>query len=227
MKPTPSGMGKVWAIRETGIILNTLLDKSTVNNYLYISYITTRGFRLILSLAYHYIFIFTVSMDGISAAASILGIATAGIQISIKLITFSNQVGTAPSRIRNIGNDVSLTSGVLQQLGDLMKAKISDDDDKTSIFSPSGLESTKASAEACNGIFHDLKHALERASKQIRTNSENLGGKVVLSTVERLKWPFLQPGFDDLRADLRESRETLMLILQVTTLAYSKKLAEL
>lgn len=165
-------------------------------------------------------------MDGVSAAASIIGIATAGIQISIKLITFSNQVGTAPSRIRNIGNDVSLTSGVLQQLGDLMKAKISDDE-TSSIFSPGGLQSTKASAEACDGVFRELKHALERASKQIRTNTSNLGKKVTLSKIERLKWPFLQPGFDDLRTDLRDSRETLILILQVTTLAYSKKLAEL
>lgn len=165
-------------------------------------------------------------MDAVGAAASILGIATAGIQISIKLIAFSNQVVTAPARIRNIGNDVSLTSGILKQLGDLMKAKISDDG-PTTIFSSEGLQSTKASAEICNGIFHELKSALGRASKQIRTNDGIFEGKVELSKVERLKWPFLQPGFTDLRADLRDSRETLMLILQVTTLAYSKKLAEL
>jgi len=62
-------------------------------------------------------------MDGINAAASILGIATAGVQVSIKLATLSSQISTAPDRLSAIGNDVSLTSAVLQQLTDLMKSE--------------------------------------------------------------------------------------------------------
>ena len=167
-------------------------------------------------------------MDGVSAAASIIGIASVGVQISIKLITFSNQVGTAPSRIRLIGNDVSLTSGVLQQLGDLMHQQNGKQDDTITIFSKGGLLTTQASATTCKGIFEQLEDALKKASRQIRESGAGLGTrKVVLSKTERLRFPFLQPSLDNLRGELRDARGTLLLILQVTTLAYSKKLAEL
>ena len=168
-------------------------------------------------------------MDGVSAAASILGIATVGIQISIKLITFSNQIGTAPRRIRHIGNDVSLTSGVLQQLGDLMQQQGSETDDKITIFSEGGLLTTRASATTCKVIFEQLEEALMKASRQIRGGSGAglQARKVVLSKTERLRFPFLQPSLDALRGELGDARGTLLLILQVTTLAYSKKLAEL
>ena len=59
-------------------------------------------------------------MDGISVAASVLAIATAGVQVSIKLVSLSNQVATARNRITSIGNDVSLTASILQQLAELM-----------------------------------------------------------------------------------------------------------
>ncbi|KAI9849541.1 MAG: hypothetical protein M1830_007110, partial [Pleopsidium flavum] len=62
-------------------------------------------------------------MDGVSTAASIIAIASAGVQISIKLIGFASQVRTAQKIINAIGNDVSLTSGVLQELAELMKKK--------------------------------------------------------------------------------------------------------
>ena len=165
-------------------------------------------------------------MDGVSVAASIIGIATAGVQISIKLINFSNQVGTAPERIRYIGTDVSLTAGVLQQLGDLMKQKPGDNETLT-IFSEGGLVTTRSSATTCESIFKALDDTLKKASKQLRDSKSPPGGQILLSKGERLKWPFLQPELDTLRAELRDSRQTLMLILQVTTLAYSKRLAEL
>ena len=166
-------------------------------------------------------------MDGISAAASIIGIATAGVQISIRLITLSNQVGTAPSRIRLIGNDVSLTSGVLQQLGDLMHQQDKDENSSISIFSKGGLLTTQASATTCKSIFEQLEEALKKASRQIRESGAGLGTqKVALSKTERLRFPFLQPNLDSLRGELTDARGTLLLILQVTTLAYSKKLAE-
>lgn len=51
------------------------------------------------------------------------------------------------------------------------------------------------------------------------------GGKIELSAHERAKWPFLQPSIDSLRTDLRDAKSTLMLMLQVATLALSKRIA--
>lgn len=52
------------------------------------------------------------------------------------------------------------------------------------------------------------------------------GEKIELSTIERAKWPFLQPEINNLRAELRDAKTTLMLMLQVTSLALSKRMAD-
>ena len=72
-------------------------------------------------------------MDGVSVAANIVGIATAGAALSIKLVTLATQISTAAERVSSIGSDISLTSGVLHQLGELMTQKTTDDG--ISIFS--------------------------------------------------------------------------------------------
>lgn len=91
----------------------------------------------------------------------VLAIATVGVQVSIKLTVFA-------SRITSIGNDVSLTSGVLQQLEELMTQEATDDDD-TGIFSQASL---KSSAEACARIFHGIKGEMKAASKQLCMGSQ-------------------------------------------------------
>lgn len=165
-------------------------------------------------------------MDGVSIAASLVGIAGAGFQIVIKLYTLATHISTASDRISSISNDVSLTSGVLQQLGELMTQKA--DDDGTTIFSQSGLETTKTSAAMCEKIFKDIEQASKDASKQIRgRGSSFVGGKIKLSRFEEAKWPFLQPSIETLRNYLREANGTLMLMLQVTSLAFSKKMADM
>ena len=77
-------------------------------------------------------------MDGVGAAASIVSIATAGVQISIILVTLATQISTASERISSISNGVSLTSGMLQQLGEPRTQKAMDDYIGGSIFSQGG-----------------------------------------------------------------------------------------
>ncbi|KAL8726704.1 MAG: hypothetical protein Q9166_006572 [cf. Caloplaca sp. 2 TL-2023] len=161
-------------------------------------------------------------MDGVSIPASLVSIGAAGCQIAIKLYTLATQISTASDRISSISNDVSLTSGVLQQLGDLMTPK----PDGTTIFSQGGLETTKTSAAMCERIFKEIEQAVRDASEQIRGRARFADGKIKLSKSEKVKWPFLQPSIESLRIELREAKGTLMLMLQVTSLAFSKKMAE-
>ena len=164
-------------------------------------------------------------MDGVTVAASLIGIAAAGCQISIKLVTLATQISTASDRVTSIGNDVSLTSGVLQQLGELMSQKATSDG--TSIFSQGGLEVTRTSATMCERIFQEVDQMAKSASRQIRETGKVTGQKIKLSKSEKLKWPFLQPNMESLRTDLREAKGTLMLMLQVTSLAFERKMADL
>ena len=164
-------------------------------------------------------------MDGVSVAASVVAIATVGVQVSIKLITLATQISTASERITSIGNDVSLTSGILHQLGELMNQKITAHG--ISIFSQGGLETTRTSAAMCEKIFQEIEKEARKASAQIKGTKMPKGGKIELSRMGKAKWPFLQPNIDILRTDLREAKGTLMLMLQVTSLAPSKKMADL
>jgi hypothetical protein len=164
-------------------------------------------------------------MDGVSAAASIIAIAGSGVQIAIKLVTLATQISTASERVSSIGNEISLTSGVLHQLGELMIQKTTDDG--ISIFSKGGLETTRTSAAMCERIFLELEKETRRTSEQIRGCKRLNGGKIKLSKAEKAKWPFLQPSIDILRADLRDAKETLMLMLHVTSLALFKKMADM
>lgn len=167
-------------------------------------------------------------MDGLSVAASIVGIATAGVQISIKLVTLATQISTASDSVSSIGNEISLTSGVLQQLGQLITQKTTDDG--ISILNRDGLETTRRSAAACERIFKEIEKEVQKASGQLRRYRPGQGGmsgnKIKLSRTERAKWPFLQPNIKSLRADLRDAKSTLMLMLQVASLALSKRMAD-
>lgn len=75
--------------------------------------------------------------------------------------------------------------------------------------------------------FLELEKEAKKASEQIRSSKKSTGGKIILSKAEKAKWPFLQPSIKVLRTDLSEPKKTLMLNLQLTNLAFSKKMAEM
>ena len=157
-------------------------------------------------------------MNHVSVAASIVGIATAGIKVSIKVITLASQVSTAADRISSIGNDVSLTSAILHQLGDLMSQKTTDSG--LALFSKAGLESTKSSAEKCQKIFEEIERGTAKANNVIKGRKGPIEEMVKLTRAEKREWPFLQPSVEILRTELREAKGTLMLMLQVNYFLY-------
>ena len=173
-------------------------------------------------------------MEAVGAAASILAIAGAGVSISIKLITFADQVGTAPKRIRAVGTDVSVTAGTLQQLGELMKKPSKKN--STGMFWPDQVRNIRASSNECKEIFDQLEAIFCGASQQLRevykrdkSSAKSLATppQIKLSRMERLKWPFLQPSIEPLQSALRDAKGTLTLILQVVHLRHAQVTASL
>lgn len=187
-------------------------------------------------------------MEAIGAASAILAIATAGVQCSVKLVTFAGQVKTAPEQITMVAEDVSLNASILQQLGELSKENVENEHpvsdgnvsnttnnnvkpvpdtkatiSKQSVFNTTGLETVLKLAKKCEEIFKSLDQSLGKASRQLHANSR-ISGKVKLSRAEMFKWPFLLPGMDTMRNELRNVKGTLMLMLQVAMLAYSRRM---
>lgn len=92
------------------------------------------------------------------------------------------------------------------------------------IFSAQGLQDLQFSTQSCQAIFEEIEIELKKASKQIE-GKKAIAGKVTLSLSESAKWPFLQPKMDRLRADLRDSKLNLQLMLSITTLANAQMLS--
>ena len=170
-------------------------------------------------------------MEAVGAAASILAIAGAGIQISLKLIAFADQVGTAPQRIQDIGTDVSVLAGTLQELGELMNKTSTKK--SAGMFHPDQIQNIVTSSTRCKEIFDELKIVLSKASQQLRkvykstAKSHDTSSKIKLSRLERMKWPFLQSSMTPLLGTLRDAKGTLTLILQVVHLRHAHKTANL
>ncbi|KAK1149669.1 hypothetical protein N8T08_005221 [Aspergillus melleus] len=185
-------------------------------------------------------------MEAIRAASAILGIATAGVQCSIKLLTFAGHGKSAEEEITHIAEDVSLNASILQQLGDLVKdsegneqTRIGgngDDHDerqslvadihdaryesKRGIFNAVGLATVMKLAERCREIFDTLDEAVQRATAQSGSTPGTLG------RLEMLRWPLLRPETEALRGQLRDVKGTLMFMLQLGMLRCLGRMAE-
>ena len=165
-------------------------------------------------------------MDGVSAAASILAIGTAGAQISIKLFNLAKQFSTASERINAVSVEINFTSSVLKELAALMDQKSSED--VTGIFSDSSLQITATSAKICYRVIEELRRMLESVSKQASNDGMRLVQEdTKLSRVEKVKWLFQRPQMDTLRDELGKAKDSLMFVLQLTTLGYARKVARL
>ena len=171
-------------------------------------------------------------MEEAEAAASILAIAEVGIQTSLKLIAFADQVGTSPKRIQDVGTDVSVTAGTLYELAELMNDKVSTKS-AVKMFHPHQIQNIVVSSTRCKEIFAELKEILGKANQQLRevhkstTNSQNSSRKIELSRMKRMRWPFLQPSMEPLQIALGDAKGTLTLILQVVYLRHAHVTASL
>ncbi|KAJ5785313.1 Glucose-methanol-choline oxidoreductase N-terminal [Penicillium pulvis] len=186
-------------------------------------------------------------MEAVGAASVILGIATAGLQCSLKLMTFAGQVKIAPEQIGIVAEDVSLIANILKQLGELVKQNIeykgvSDDNgysntnkniawvhdidttiSKKSIFIAPGLEKVIGLARQGETIFELLNQSLHKASQQLHENSET-SDKV--KSAETFELPVLFPEIVTMHFELRNIKGKLILMLQVAMLVYSRSMLE-
>lgn len=156
-------------------------------------------------------------MDEISEKSRIFAVAAAGIQLSIKLIAFAEEDGAKPDRMSSLGHDIATTSGVLRQLGEFMSAG---PDETKALVSPSGLQATMKSAVACNAVFDGIHNAF---TALVDTTVLEPGTGMSTSPVYIVHRPFWQPHVNALWNDLQDLRLTLMLQLQITTLASCRK----
>ena len=153
----------------------------------------------------------------LGVVASVAQLADFGFKLSVKLFTFSKAVASADTSIKEISNDVSLTSTVLKELCQILQA------DESRVVSENAFEATNRTVKECLAIFEQLNDALDKSLGNLGM-LENKGkakrGKVAL---EKLKWPFKQNKMELLKSHLDSLKASPTLMLQV--LSYGRDLS--
>ncbi|KAF2431573.1 hypothetical protein EJ08DRAFT_181043 [Tothia fuscella] len=149
--------------------------------------------------------------DPLSICASVVSLAGAGLKLSTTLYTYSATAFKADKELKDIAENVSVTSSVLDQLG-----RILEEDKKARLCSDSALKTTEGVASRCKTVFQELDTALQ---KSLRKSKD---GK--LSTVQKMKWPFLEPKVRLAQMNLESIKSTLLLMLNVVS--YARNVAQ-
>jgi len=122
-----------------------------------------------------------------------------------------------------MGDDIFLTI-YRDSLRDLMKPHPGPDGTHTTIFNATALSDIRSALTHCQSIFAQISTYLKKATKQMqRITPRSTTVKVTLSRSEKAKWPFLQPQFQELRNDLRDSKINMLLMVAVANLAVAQK----
>lgn len=158
-------------------------------------------------------------MAELGIIASVVQIADVGLRLSIKLYTFGEIVASADRSVISISKDVSLTSGVLKELGQIL-----DSDRETRTFSANAVQTADGIVKECLGVFQEMESMLVKKLPilaQGDTGDGKSGQRANKATVmlERLKWGYLQPKLQLLRSNLDRLKSTLLLMLNVITYA--------
>jgi hypothetical protein len=82
--------------------------------------------------------------DPLSIRSSVVGLATAGIKLSTALYTYSETVFRADRSVKEIAQDVSLTSSILRELGALLEQ-----DSREKVCSANALKTANEIVTSC------------------------------------------------------------------------------
>src|SRR2546423_6447160 len=105
---------------------------------------------------------------------SMIDLAAIGTGVYIDLITLSSLLATGPDRILAIAANISVTSGVIQQLANLLRDTSTATDltkkrnFRNSILNSRGLELTISALSRCHETFSEIRHELDKANRQLR-----------------------------------------------------------
>jgi hypothetical protein len=147
----------------------------------------------------------------VGLAASVLQIADYGWKTSYKLYAFSKKVHEAGKTIELISQDISATGAVLKQLGDRVEKDVTAAPDSR-ICSQGLINAASQLVEECKNLFTEIDISI--GGKE--------GNKVILGFKQKLKWSYLEPRVELLRANLERLKSSLAIMLNV--LIYAEQL---
>jgi len=157
--------------------------------------------------------------DPVSIAGSVAGILTAGVRVSVQLYALAEKVATAEDRVRSIADDITSTCAIFNQIRELIIPQADENAILRSVFTQPGLVTVLHALQSCRTIFAEIAKLLNSAFQQVEDPSTQRS-RIKLSTRECAKWPFLQPQFDEIRSDIRDSKGNPVLLVALASLRH-------
>ena len=146
--------------------------------------------------------------DGIGLAASIVQVVSTGLQASIYLYNFAETVSSAGKALKEISNDISSTTSVLEQLRSILETEKNQG------------TASKEALSAAESLIQECSNDFEAVVSLIKKQFPDLGPRCRKRTkLNYLKWPIIRPKIDIMRSNLEKHKTQLILMTQVLTLA--------
>jgi hypothetical protein len=149
-------------------------------------------------------------MDPLSAVAAGFNIADVGVKLSTSLYTYAESARKAGQAVKDIARDVALTAAVIRQLKSLI-------DQDVGLIDDAARKTADDVISGCETVFSEIEAAVER------TTTKNSEGAIVVSRLQKLKWPLKQPRVAFMQAKLERSKLLLLVILNI--FQYAQRLA--
>jgi hypothetical protein len=131
----------------------------------------------------------------IGLVASVVQLAGAGLALSKTLYEYADGVATADRRIKDIANEVKLTSFVIQELGTIFEK-----DETANLISENAVWTANETIKECFAVFTEL---------ELKINKGKTG------KMGRLMLPFRDNKIELLRSQIDKLKSTLELLMQV------------
>ena len=148
-------------------------------------------------------------MAELAAVSSIIQIADVGLRLSVKLFAFAETVASADKAIVFTSKDVSLTSSVLKEVGEVLRK-----DQPSRTYSAEAIRTATAVVTECSEVFQEMEKILVEKVPNISSNRGDRTSRTTMA-LERFKWPYWQPKLQLLRSNLDRLRSTLLVMLNV------------
>ena len=150
-----------------------------------------------------------VKMAEFAAVATIIQIADIGFRLSVKLFTFAETVASADQAIISTSKDISLTSSVLKEVGEILRK-----DQSLHKYSANAVSTATAIVTECSEVFQAMEKILVEKVPSISSNRRDQSSRTTMA-LERFRWSYWQPKLQLLRSNLDRLRSTLLVMLNV------------
>ena len=154
-------------------------------------------------------------MAELGVIASVIQIAETGLRLSIKLYTFGEVIASADKSVISISKDVSLTSSVLKELGQILDT---DRKGNSRFLTQTAVKTAEDVVKECLEVFEEMESIIIKKLPNLKTSGLEKASKATV-ILERLKWPYLQPKLQLLQSNLDRLKSTILLMLNVITYA--------